>query len=1397
MAGQTISHYELAEVLGESGQGVVYKAWDLESKIWVSLRVLHTVPPEEEWLRLQHMAGTLSALKHPSIATIRDIARTSLNAFTVTEYLPGGTLKAQIQALQAVGDKFPLEDILGYALQIAEGLLSIHRRGICHRNLTSESVMFDAAGQLKITGFDLEPAATNAIGEQADVVSFGILLYELSTAELPFQGLQGAMPPGPMPAYPISSLERLRKDLPVAFRQIVSRALERERGDCYKDMGSLVGDLKSLRNPAVAPTAAQRTRTRIFHDGFESYSTTIASGRVLAGRFKIVRFIASGGMGQVYEAEDMELGEHVALKTVRPDIAREERAMERFRREIHLARKVTHPNVCRIFDVFHHVETSQDDGGFQQKITFLSMELLKGETLARRLERRGRMQLDEAMPIILQMASALAAAHAAGVIHRDFKSSNVVLVPSASEGGDSRVVVTDFGLARSTAGGESLATLSRAAEPIGTPAYMAPEQVAGEEITGAADIYAFGIVMYEMVTGTLPFLGESGFAVALKRLTESPLSPREHAPDVDVQWEDCILRCLELKPSDRFSTFGELVAELSGAEPNAERETLKADRGASSQRPTRSNELQRYLSRRIAVAAVAVLSLAVLMGFLALRYRGDSPATTPSRKSVAVLGFRNLAGQESAAWLSTALAEMLTTELAAGEKLRAIPGETVARMRVDLSLPESSSFAPDTLARIRSYLGADMLILGSYLVLDGTPNKVRLDLRLQDSTNGDVLATISDEGYPTELLDLVSRSGAQLRERLGVGTLGENEASSLQAALPATPEAAQFYSEGLQKLRLFDAGGARPLLEKAVAADPRYALAHSALATAWSMLGYGSRAQDDARRALDLSKGLAREEQLLVEGRYRETAMEWNQAAEVYRTLFGFFPDNLDYGLRLAAAQTSAGKASDALATVSKLRGFPAPDGDNPRIDLAEARAAGVLSDFRRQQAMAAQAVIKGQATGAKLVVAGARLIEGSALAEIGDLQLATSALENARQLYNAAGDRWDAANAATNLAYVFMKSGDLARAKTIYQDSLSLYRELGDRKGAAAGLVSLANIFRSEGNLVQARIMHQEALAIYRETGDRIGEAKSQNNMANILSLVGELTEARRMYEAALPVFREVGDRNGAATVLSNLADLHVEQGDLLSAAALHEESQVLFRALGNKSSLAYELSRTGDLLLIKGDMRGARARHEEALALRTELGEKGSIGDSQLALAQISLQEGSLAAAERAAKLAIEQFRSANRADDESSGLAVLARSLLAQGRTAESEQAIRRAQELSQRSSDRRIRLSVAISAASIRAALGDAAQPLSDLIIIVREARNAGLVSLELEARLILGQIEASAGRLRDARDRLEALEAEALSRGYKSIADRAAAARRRMPSISVHLKIKPEYELQFS
>jgi serine/threonine protein kinase len=283
-------------------------------------------------------------------------------------------------------------------------------------------------------------------------------------------------------------------------------------------------------------------------------------GDVLAGRFRIEKLLGKGGMGAVYAATDTTLGNRlVALKTILPELDAGGALLRRFTREVQYAQKVTHTNVCRIFDVGHH--DVPVDSGAPRRVTFVTMEHLDGETLSDHLDRVGILSPAQALPMVRQLAAGLDAIHAAGVVHRDFKSPNVTLVAAA---GMPRVVITDFGLAcLDPSTGEAESRLTATGRFIGSPVYIAPEQIDGSRaITPATDVYALGIVLYEMLTAQRPFTGTSPMNVALKRLTTPPVPPSVHVPDVDRHWETVILRCLARDPAARFPSAAGVLAAL-------------------------------------------------------------------------------------------------------------------------------------------------------------------------------------------------------------------------------------------------------------------------------------------------------------------------------------------------------------------------------------------------------------------------------------------------------------------------------------------------------------------------------------------------------------------------------------------------------------------------------------------------------------------------------------------------------------------------------------------------------------------------------------------------------------------------------------------------------------------
>jgi len=815
-------------------------------------------------------------------------------------------------------------------------------------------------------------------------------------------------------------------------------------------------------------------------------------------------------------------------------------------------------------------------------------------------------------------------------------------------------------------------------------------------------------------------------------------------------------------------------------------------------------------------AAAGVLVALVLIGltYYLLRHRPPAEhgsASARHRRSFAVLGIRNLTGRPDTAYLATALPEMLATELAAGEELRSTPSEDIARMKVDLSLPDSDTLAADTLSKVRKNIGADLVVIGSYIALSG--GNIRIDLHLQDVATGEILGSVRETGDEANLFDLVSRAGAKLREKCGIGQVTPDQETGVKASLPATPQATRFYAEGLAKLRVWDALSARDLLQKAVTADPNHALAHSALAACWSALGYDEKARQSAKNAFDLSAELSREDRLLVEARYREASKEWDNAVGIYRTLFGFFPDNLEYGLLLARAQSRAGKGKDALVTIDSLRSLPQPEGADARIDLAAADTAFFLGDFKQSQTFASQAAEKGKAQGARLVLARARYRECSALERLNRLREATAAAEAARGIYSAVGDQNGVASIAEAMAGVLADQGDLTSAVHAYQEELSIVKRVGNRRGEASALNNLALVLKQQGQAEEARRMWQEALPAFREIGDKNNAAMVLLNVGGVQQDQGDHSAAKKTYEDSLALSRETNDQSGIASALTaiatvldaqgecaqarklleqaisldiaggqtspaadklvDLGDVLQHQGDLGNARRNYQDALTLARGSDDKSNAAYALVGLGSIALEAGDFTESRKNYEEAIAIRKELGESDNVATTEAYLAALALEEGRSPAAESEARAARDELKKSQKNDEELSASVIVVRALAASGKLAEARAELASVSTLARKSQNLAARLDFALGKAELDTESGKPADAIGGLKSAQTQATRAGLLRYQLEARLATATLDVKSGKKPQARASLEQLRNDATEKGFLLIARKAA------------------------
>jgi tetratricopeptide (TPR) repeat protein/TolB-like protein len=1078
--------------------------------------------------------------------------------------------------------------------------------------------------------------------------------------------------------------------------------------------------------------------------------------------YRVLQVLGSGGMGIVYQAEDMRLGRRVAMKFLPSEVALDRLAFDRLQREARAASALDHPNICSIYELDEHAGRP-----------FIVMQLLEGQTLRAWIDAGSkedlRSRLGATLTLAMEMADALEAAHQKGIIHRDIKPANVFVTPRG------HAKILDFGLAKVLEGnaaaepsvgttvtdGSALPVesaglhLTLTGTTMGTASYMSPEQVRGDKLDARTDLFSLGLVLYEMVTGQKAFGGETCAVIHDAILHREPTPVRELNPAVSSGLERIIKKATEKDRALRYGSAEEIGGDL---------ERLRKETSAAGLWRSR---------KRIAVAVILAV-LAVGTTVLVKRFRHaarvESVAQVKARRSLAVLGFRNLSNKPDQDWIATALGEMVSTELAAGQQLRLIPGENVAHTKLDLALDAAGSYGPSTLKRIQQNLGADLIVQGSYLASSG--GGLRIDWQLQETGTGGTIAAMSENGSEANVVDLVSQAGASLREKLGIATVSSAELDQARTALPSDPQAAQLYSQALAKLRNFDPLAARDLLVKAIQVDPNHALSHSLLAESLFSLGYDAQARTEAKNAFDLSSTLPRESQLLIEGRYHELSNDFPAAIETYRSLWKFFPDDLEYGLRLAAAQTKVSLTKDALLTITQLRNLPEPIRNDPRIDLAESSVTSTLGDFKRSQQTAEAAAEKARLQGSRLLLAEARFRESWALDRLGDFDKSLATSSEARNLAQQSGNLRVAASAASVMGSALYDKGDLEGARKAYEDALRLARQVGSQRTISAITSNIGNVFYDQGKSTDARRYYEQALEINNRIGNKAGMASDLGNLANVLQGLGDLAGCLSAEEQALQAFRDVGDRRGEATTLGNLGSVLFDRGELIPAKQRYEQAATLLREIGFQRGQGAVLLGLAAILEAQDHLPEARATTLEALALSRQLKDDSDTALSQWQLAHIAFEQGNASEAEGLARSSADEFAREKSDANGCSSAALLGQVLLPQGKLTAAQNATDSALALCRKSQVKSAEFQAKLAGAAVTFKVGKAASALQMLDSLAAQSRQAGFGGYELESRLFIGEIELNSGRVASGRARLQALVKDAQQKNFNLVARKA-------------------------
>ena len=566
----------------------------------------------------------------------------------------------------------------------------------------------------------------------------------------------------------------------------------------------------------------------------------IASGTRL-GPYIIVSTVGSGGMGEVYRARDERLGRDVAIKVLPPSLIDSPAAHERFRREARAVATLQHPNICTVHDV----------GEMADGHGFLVMELLQGETLQHRIG-SGPMPLDVILETVTALASALEAAHRAGIVHRDIKPANVFLTAHGPK-------MLDFGLAKALpAHGPAMTThvadpmVTAPGSAVGTPAYMTPEQLRGEPADARTDLFALGLVLYEMAAGRPAFAGATAPVITAAILNDQPPPLRAVRPDLPERFEDLVLRAIEKDPALRYQHAADLRADLL---------RLKRDSGsllvAASPQPQRSTK-----SRAVWVAAAAVAVVA-LLGASWYLFGRRSPRLT-EKDTIVLADFTNTTGD---AVFDATLRQGLAIQLRQSPFLSVVPEERIQGVLPMMGKPPNAPLTPALAREICERTSSAAVLEGSIASL-GT--QYVLGLRAKNCRTGDVLDEQQVQAARKEdVLAALSQVAIAFRTRVGesLATVQQHGTPLAEATTPSL-DALKAYSAGLKALIAVDLPGGVPFLKRAVEIDPGFAMAYASLGFTYGLMGELALSAENNRKAYELRDRASDREKFYITATY-------------------------------------------------------------------------------------------------------------------------------------------------------------------------------------------------------------------------------------------------------------------------------------------------------------------------------------------------------------------------------------------------------------------------------------------------------------------------------------------------------------------------------------------------
>ena len=914
-------------------------------------------------------------------------------------------------------------------------------------------------------------------------------------------------------------------------------------------------------------------RSSAFGSGFGGQSL-LTPGAVLGQRYEILQVLGQGGMGAVYKALDREVNRTVALKVIRPDLAGNSSIIDRFKQELVLSHQVTHKNVVRIYDI-----------GEADSVKFITMEYIEGKDLRTLILEKQKFPQDEAVETMVQICRALEATHAVGVIHRDLKPQNIM------RDNQGRVVVMDFGLARSI---ESTDGMTQTGAVVGTMEYMSPEQGLGKQLDERSDLYAAGLIFYELLTGKMPYKADSALASLLKRTQERAAPVSQHDSSIPRSLSNMVAKCLEPKVEHRYQRVSEILAELEAWQGKGAAATLGFEASVG--------PWGRTIPWPAIGIGVAVIVLAVTGFLLRDKLFHSEKAVTGPQVSLAILPLRNASGDPSLDWLGSSIAEMLTTDVGQSAQLDVVSSDRMHQLLRDLKISAETTLDDSTVQRLAQFSNANQMVWGQYVKFG---DQIRLDVTLQNLKEQRSIS-LKEASSQQDLLAAVDRLAQGIRSNLAMSDSLVQELKT-QAFKPSTKslEAIRSYNEGLELARDGRNLDAIGKFDAATKQDPEFALAYSKLGETYAKLGYGDKADDASRKAVELAQQLPAQERYRILASQALVSNDNQKAIEYYENLAKAAPGDSSIQLALAQLHKNSGHYDAARDYLIKVLDRE-PNHAEALVAIAEVEGErrnpqGALEYLNRALTLAIQ--LDNDELRSRVMYA-----TGHIYRLLNKPEEALRNYQDSLAIRRRLGQKAGIAQTLAEIGEVQYAQGKPDEAVASYKEAIQLQREIGDKTYLSHSLLNLGGIYSDRGQYDNALTNLKESLQMQRDRHDENYEAMCLSNIGTVYFLTGRYDDALTYYQQSLLLLQKLKVTGEVPTVLYNLGDTSSRMGQYDQAIAYYLQGLELARTAGNKQLVAFGSYSMGTIFKYQGRYGAAATSQEEALKVYRELNERSS---------------------------------------------------------------------------------------------------------------------------------------------------------------------------------------------